>query len=246
MKSIRVCVCDDDGASLMTYSAAVKGSFQSFGIPADVDTYSSTSSLRTRLASISYDAIFLDIDMPREDGITFAKWLRRQKNNVPVIFVTAREDRMFDTFAVQPFGFVRKSRFVSDLNETVRLFLEANPELSADMILFPTKTGGFRVNVKQVVYIESSLHTQHVHLYGQPEIEISSRMEIIEELLREKGFIRVHKGYIVNYRYIRRIENTELHLTTGASVPLARSKKKEVKLLWLEYGTKNGFVNLDQ
>lgn len=244
MKKLQVCVCDDDGAALMTYAAAVKGSFQGFGVPVDVDTYTATSSLRTRLASISYDVIFLDIDMPREDGIAFAKWLRRQKNNVPVIFVTAREDRMFDTFAVQPFGFVRKSKFVSDLNETVRLFLEATPELSADMILFSTKTGGIQVNVKQVVYIESSLHVQHVYLYGQPEIEISSRMESIESLLRDKGFIRVHKGYIVNYRYIKRIENTEIHLTTGVSIPLARSKKKEAKMLWLEYGTKNGFTNI--
>lgn len=245
MKNLRICVCDDDSRLLMTYAAAIKGNFQSFGIAADVDTYSSTEHLRARMQSIVYDVIFLDIDMPREDGVTFAKQLRQQQNNVPIIFVSSHEDRMYDTFSVQPFGFVRKGRFVSDLNKTVGQFLAANSELTADMIIFPTQSGGFQVNAKQIIYIESSLHSQYLYMKGQQKFELRLKMESIEKTLSDKGFIRIHKGYIVNYRYIKRIENTEIYLTTGETLPLSRSKKKEVKALWLEYGTKNGFVDLD-
>lgn len=244
MKTLKVCVCDDDTHSLMTYSAAVRGSFQGFGVAAEVDTCNAAAHLRARMEKLSYDIIFLDIDMPREDGITFAKTLRKQNNDVPIVFVTAREDRMFDTFSVRPFGFVRKSKFIEDLNEAVRLFLEANPELTAEMMLFTTQSGDFQVNVKQIIFVESSLHTQCIHLNGQPAIEVRSSMNRIETMLSDKGFIRIHKGYIVNYRYIKHIENNDIHLTTGESLPLSRDKKKQVKSLWLEFGVKNGFMCL--
>lgn len=245
MKTLKVCICDDDMPSLMTYSAAVKGCFQSFGVAAEVDTYSSAANLRSRLEKLSYNIIFLDIDMPKEDGIAFAKSLRNRNDTVPIIFVTAREDRMFDTFSVQPFGFVRKSRFLEDLNEAVRIFLETNPELTAEMVMFSTPSGDFQVNVKQIVFIESSLHAQYIHLNGQSAIETHSSMSNFESLLADKGFIRIHKGYIVNYRHIKRIENSDVRLTTGELLPLSRVKKKEVKSLWLEYGVKNGFTYLD-
>ena len=242
MKTLKVCICDDDTPSLMTYSAAVKGCFQGFGIAAEVDTYSSAANLRNRLEKLSYNIIFLDIDMPKEDGIAFAKSLRNRNDTVPIIFVTAREDRMFDAFSVQPFGFVRKRRFLEDLNEAVRIFLETNPELTADMVMFSTSSGDFQVNVKQIIFIESSLHAQYIHLNGQSVIEARSSMSNFEAQLADKGFIRIHKGYIVNYRYIKRIENSDIRLTTGELLPLSRAKKKEVKSLWLEYGVKNGFA----
>ncbi len=194
----------------------------------------------------SYDVLFLDIDMPEEDGITFARRLKLQNNFTPVIFVSAREDRMFDTFSVQPFGFVRKSRLIADLNETVRLFLQSKPELSEQTVVFNTPSGVMKVNAKQIVYVDSSMHVQTVHLRSRPSFEVRSKMEIIENTLADKGFIRVHKGYIVNYRYIRRIGNDDVELVTGENIPLSRAKKREVKSLWLEYGSENGFTYLDE
>lgn len=249
MKTLNVCICDDDAHSIMAYSAAVKGSFQSFGVAAEVDAYNSAASLRARLEKLTYDIIFLDIDMPKEDGITFARSLRKQNDAVPIVFVTAREDRMFDTFSVQPFGFVRKSRFLDDLNETVKQFLQSNPELTAEVIVFTMKKGGgtFQTDARQIVYIESSLHTQALHLRGtEATPEIRSSMADLEKSLSEKGFIRIHKGYIVNYRYIKRIEKNDVYLTTGEILPLSRAKRNEVKAFWLEYGCRNGFTYVDK
>lgn len=245
MRSIRVCVCDDDDRTNMTYAGCIKGCFQQFGVNCNVDVYGSTAELRKRLPEITYDILFLDIDMPKEDGVTFAKQLRKEKSGVTIIFVSAHEDRMYETFQVQPFGFVRKSKLVEDLTETVKQYMDANSELFAEMVIFPTRTGAFQVNAKQIVFVESFQHSQFVYVNGQDKFEIRSRMELVEKTLADKGFIRIHKGYIVNYRYIKRISNTDLQLTTGVVLPISRTKKKEVKELWLKYGVKNGFSYLD-
>ncbi len=245
MRNIRVCLCDDDNTTNMTYAGCIKGCFRQMGVGCDVDVYGSAEELRKRMSQITYDILFLDIDMPKEDGITFAAQLREEKNAATIIFVTAREDRMYDTFKVRPFGFVRKSRLVEDLTETVKQYIGANSELFAEMVIFPTRTGAFRINAKQIVYVESYQHSQYVYVNGQERFEICSRMEKVEQTLADNGFIRVHKGYIVNYRYIKRIANSELLLTTGQVLPVSRTRKKEVKELWLKFGTKNGFLYLD-
>ena len=44
------------------------------------------------LRSAQYDAVVLDIMMPKKDGITVLRIIRREKNQTPVCFAAARED----------------------------------------------------------------------------------------------------------------------------------------------------------
>lgn len=245
MNTLKVCICDDDSSMLPVYAASVKAAFQKYDVSCDIDCYTSTQPLKSRMKEYVYDVIFLDIDMPRQDGISFAAELRCEERPVPVIFVSAREDKMYDTFAVRPFGFVRKSTFLNDLTETVRLFLEANPDINADVIRFSTAKGEYSVNAKEIVYIESFHHMQCVHLKSQEPIEARSSLDVMEQILANKGFIRIHKSYIVNYHYITRITDTDVLLSTGDKLPLARSKKAEVKSQWLEYGAEKGFTYIE-
>ena len=66
------------------------------------------------LAGAEYDALVLDIMMPKMDGIQVLEKLRRQGNTLPVLLLTARdsiEDRVrgldagADDYLVKPFAF---------------------------------------------------------------------------------------------------------------------------------------------
>ena len=66
------------------------------------------------LLCAEYDALVLDIMMPKMDGITVLKKLRREGNTLPVLLLTARdsiEDRVTgldagaDDYLVKPFAF---------------------------------------------------------------------------------------------------------------------------------------------
>lgn len=43
------------------------------------------------LATTSYDLLLLDINLPGQSGIEFLKELRKEKNQLPVLFLTARD-----------------------------------------------------------------------------------------------------------------------------------------------------------
>ena len=64
-----------------------------------------------------YDLCFLDIDLKIEDGIALAKKLKAYNPQLIIIFVSQREDLVFNTFSVQPFQFIRKKHYQEDIKE---------------------------------------------------------------------------------------------------------------------------------
>ena len=67
-------------------------------------------------------------------------------------------------------------------------------------------------------------------------------MELLENELQNRGFIRTHKGYLVNYRYISYIANLSVTLTTGEVVPVSRDKNTEVKEHFIELTKENSII----
>ncbi|MBQ4255127.1 MAG: LytTR family transcriptional regulator, partial [Bacilli bacterium] len=64
----------------------------------------------------------------------------------------------------------------------------------------------------------------------------------LEDKLKEHGFIRVHKGYLVNYLFIRTIAVHELVLTNNKSLPLSNKRKDEIMEEYLAITRKNKSV----
>ena len=96
----------------------------------------------------------------------------------------------------------------------------------------------------EIVYIESCKRVQYVHLVGNRTVEIHSNMAELEEKLRGSPIKSVHRSYLVNYRYISRIDRTELKLTVGESIPLSRNRANEVREEYLKYICSKGNLNL--
>ena len=88
------------------------------------------------LADHDYDAVLLDLGLPRKDGIRFLEDLRRAQNRVPVLILTARDavsdrvrglDAGADDYLVKPFDFDELSARIRAL--TRRQSGRAEPEV---------------------------------------------------------------------------------------------------------------------
>ena len=56
----------------------------------------------------------MDIDLVIQNGINLVKQLKMINADLIVIFISAREDLVFDTFSVEPFQFIRKKHYDQD------------------------------------------------------------------------------------------------------------------------------------
>ena len=228
LSKLKIAICDDEPRAITIISASVESIFKDLGEEISLETFLTPDELAGRLRSRAFDLIFLDISMPKKDGITLGKELQQYGSTAELVFVSSRMDRMYDTFAVRPFGFVRKTHFLEDMDEVIRRFTDHRnrSEDRSRMAQFKDGQGIVSINVSKVTFIECVRNTQIFHFEDSAEEHrIYSRMETLEEELKPYGFIRIHKGYLASAKYIRRFDSKGVTLTTGQELPIGRSRQ---------------------
>lgn len=245
MRKFRIAICDDEIGIINIISGAVSAAFDKAGLAAEIDTYADAESLLKRISRTTYDLLFLDICMPRCDGITLCERLRRAGDTTDVIFVSNREDKVFDSLRVHPFGFVRKNSFLNDIDLVLKNYLATLPARDAYSLTVQGKGGIVTVKIAEMVYFEGMGKYQLAHTTGKAEpIAVYRTMEKLESELEPFGFIRIHKGMLVNHRFISRILVGEVELSSGERLPLSRRKATEIKAKYLSLLKESGSVIL--
>jgi len=234
---LKIALCDDDKRALPIISGAVESTFEAHGIQTDITKFQSGEALLKALDDNHYQLLLLDIEMPGMDGITLGKKLREKKDQTIIVYVSEAESRVFESFAVQPLGFVRKSNFLNDISAVVELYLKtADKEAKGEYLDLTTRSGMLTLKSRQVCYIEGSRNYQLLFVDGKKDpIEIKMTMDRLEEITVPYGFIRIHKGYLVNARFIQHLSSTTATLQNGQQLPIGRSKAGEVKMKYLSF-----------
>ena len=232
---LKIALCDDDRTALPVIAGAAESAFRNQGFRTELFSYLSGKELLNALATNRFDIVLLDIDMPDLDGIEVGRRIREMKNGTQIIFVSECESRVFESFEVQPLGFVRKSNFLNDIAAVVKLYIKTCvQEQNSGYMEFETRSGLLNLKIRQIRYIEGSRNYQMLYLENSSEpMEIKMTLDKLEETLEPHGFIRIHKGYLVNCQFIQRIQNTALSLRDGVELPIGRSKMGEVKRKFL-------------
>ena len=257
IEKLKIAVCDDETRALAIVSSTVSGIFQDMGVEASLECFLGPNELLERMKARPFDLIFLDISMPKMDGIKLAQQIQAMGSAASVVFVSSRTDRMFDAFSAEPFGFVRKGHFMEDMNEVITRFsqkLEHRRE--ENVVCFKDGHGTMSLDVGRIKYIECVRNAQLLHfedgqpackiysrmetLEDEPACKIYSRMETLEDELKKYGFIRIHKGYLANSKFVGRFEPKLLVLTTGEQLPIGRSYQHGAKAEYLSHISQNG------
>ncbi len=232
---IQIALCDNDPKALSVIAGAAESVFRDQGFQPRLDRFQDCDKLLAAMEQEKYKLVLLDIDMPELDGIQAAKLIREKYRDVKIVFVSGCESRVFEALLVQPLGFVRKSNFFEDLTAVIGVYADSCPRgEDVGRIEFLTRGGTVSLEGKKIRYIEGSRNYQLLYPVGDTEpVEVKMTMDKLEQLTESYGFIRIHKGYLANYRYIQRIAYDHVILRDGTSLPVGRSKVAEIKTRFL-------------
>lgn len=193
------------------------------------------------------DILFLDIQMPGENGMDTAKRLRAQHagagRDTVLIFVTAMEDYVFDAFDVGAFHYLVKpfddGRFAQVLlgaaaqyreREQLRLAQRGRDEGSSLII----KSGGVHTRIlhKDIIYAEVFNRKVMIHYTGGA-VEYYGRLSDLE---RELGadFFRSHRAYLVHFKYVVKYDASMIYLEQGTAL-MAKKQYPEFVRRYLQY-----------
>lgn len=222
----RIVICDDDGYVLGEMAKAIQKHLTSYGIAGEYITVENSVELPNLLTESQVDILFLDIDMPQINGMDIAKYV--QENALPtlIIFVTEHDALVYDTFRYRPFGFIRKSHFSEEIVDTAHRLSQELAVLQ-NTLVFCKGQDIATEKISSVLYIEAEgnyikvVKTDGISRYRETLTGVEAQSSAV--------LMRVHKGYLVNIRHIRRYKSNEILLCDGSLVPVGRSYEHEVR-----------------
>lgn len=184
------------------------------------------------LNSQPIDLLFLDIKMPSITGIDF---LRNLKNPPKTIFTTAYRDYAIEGYDLGVVDYLLKpvtlERFLKAVDKFFSETAKANNQVmgtaSDEFILVKSGTKNYKVNVKDILYIESLKDYIKINLSDSKSIISKYKIGDIEAELNEKHFLRIHRSFIINSSKITAFSMNEIEIN-GIEVPIGASYKENV------------------
>lgn len=231
---IRVAVCDDEEIFLNYYVKIINNIKKLYNYNIEVFKFSSGEEL-LKFLSISeskFDIIFLDIIMDKINGIETAKEIRKFDTRSEIIFLTSSKDYALEGYEVRAYNYIVKSSgCVKDkIYEAIRnVYSKDN-----DFIVIYNKSWIEKIEINNIVYIESNKR-KIIFSTTEFKYEMYEKLDNIYDKVKEKGFIKTHRSYIVNREFIKKIESRDIITTTEEIIPISRSKLEEVKNSFMKY-----------
>ena len=181
---IKVAMLDDDVNALPIIAGAANSAFRAKGMSPEITCFRSGKALLKALETTAFQLVMLDIEMPDMDGIAVGKSIRERGMEVPIVYVSECENRVFDSFQVRPLGFVRKSNFLNDIAAVTELYLKTcAQESTGEYLEFQTRSGLLTLKSKQIRYIEGSRNYQLLYtVSGKEPIEVKMTMDKLEAM----------------------------------------------------------------
>lgn len=101
--------------------------------------------------------------------------------------------------------------------------------------------GAFYFLPERLAYVESRDHVCNFYMtLRRRAVEWDRyhayvKLDDIEKMLEDEPFVRIHKGYLVNLRYVKEIRNQTAVLCNGMQLPISRSHRKNTVEKWRSY-----------
>lgn len=169
------------------------------------------------------DLVFLDIHMPNLSGVDFLKTLHPKPKT---IFTTAYREYALEGFELEVIDYLLKPITFDRFFKSVDRVLRNLPSEEVDFIV--VKADGFNVKIpiNDVMYLEGQSNDIKIILQGGTNHIIKGLVSDFEKILLSKGFVRVHRSFVINTKYVLGYNNHEI-LLDRYTIPVGRNYKKE-------------------
>ena len=232
---MKIAICDDEVA----VSEVTKSLLQQWAIhqsiSLSVHCYENGDDLILAQKSECFDLIFLDVLMPLLNGIDTAKELRRQNQNVPIIFLTSSKEFAFDSYEVKALQYLLKPVSPNQLWSIMDDFM-ALIKNQKEIFVARTSDGFCKIALEDTNYLEAQNKSVFVFPRNGTSIEIRELFSRCEEVFSlEQGFFRCHRSYIINLNFVNQFTKNSVTMTDGVTLPISRNRSLAFKEAYFSY-----------
>lgn len=228
----RIAICDDEPFYLNKIEKLINKIFYIEGISDyKIDTYLSGKEFCDQeYMFMEYQAVFLDINMPDISGFNIAKKIKECNDSAFLVFITAFMDYVLEGYKMEALRFILKDMMEDMLPECIGTIVR-KLKIQTQRVKYDFLEGRKEIFINKIFFIESIKHKLLFHIMESKMVQYSlyDKLDYIENNFIQYSFLRIHKSYLVNMKYINDIGNYKVKMKNGDTLPIPREKFRQVK-----------------
>ncbi len=233
---IKCLVLDDEPLAIKIIQKHLE-SFDNFEV---THTFSNPVDAFNTISKEPVDLVFLDINMPRLNGIEFIKNLTTSPF---IIITTAYREYAVESFEldvidylVKPISLKRLMKALNKVSHQINLRTESFKYIHSDSSLSPRQGNHFfvKVNKKMIkIYFDDILYIESLKDYVSIKTATKDyithyNLSAITKLVPEYEFMRIHRSFTIALNKVNAIEGNCVQIR-DKMIPIGRNYVKEVK-----------------
>lgn len=235
---ISIALCDDEVKYLDYYENRITVVAQKLNLPFEIIRFKSGESLLFYLEDNpnKFHLIYLDIITDGINGIETAKKIRNFNSLTKIIFLTSTKSFVFNAFEVNATDYLIKDEHDEKFDILFKKTV-SNLQLNfyGKFITFKSNNTDYLFELNQIKYFENYKRLIIIHLHNQESHEFYYKLGDLKNRLEANDFVLVHRSYLVNMQYIKKISKTELTLKDNSLIPVSRTYYNDLKEKFINY-----------
>ncbi len=180
------------------------------------------------------DILIMDIVLKDGNGIETVKYLQKHHPKLKVIYLTGIINYATSIFETNPAYFLVKPINENSMIDAIKKVSQEIEFEKSDSIVIKTNGSEIILYRKEIMYVESQGRKLEIFMADGNRIEIYEKMDILQTRLG-RAFIRSHKSFLINMKYINERTNKEFYLSNGKVLPISKPNLKAAKLKFISY-----------
>lgn len=239
---IKAIIVDDEIASLEMLGSYIAA------YDKDIELCASCMNIEEAVQAIrQYEPDILLLDIELGGGLSFEILEHFPEMRFHVVFITAYDRYVLKAIKYHAFDYLFKPVIRSEFNATIGKMMEnirrlkPFPDVSALIaelkganscrIAVPNRNGLSYYEAGDILYVEADGSYSVMHLAGSKTVTVTRKIKDFEETLATKGFIRVHKSFLVNISHISELHRDDsgyLLMANQARIPISPKDKEAI------------------
>lgn len=221
----KIAIVDDEQESIDNLRQCLGLYTNEYGVNFNIDLFTDGANFLSGY-NPGYDVVFMDVDMPKLNGLLAAKSLRSFDDNVVLVFITNLAKYAIKGYEVNARDYILKPLNYSAFKIKIKRILSA-VKIKRDKNVLLTNNGTtVKVDEKDIYYIEISNHNIIYHTV-KGDYSSYGTMKLVEKTLSKNQFFRCNSGCLVNLNHISKVAGNEAVIVNGDRLIISRARKKE-------------------
>jgi DNA-binding LytR/AlgR family response regulator len=234
---LNIAICDDEKYYREHIQQLLIKYLDNYLIDYNINIFSSGKEFCEQGCGLAkYDIVFLDISMDEINGIETAYKIRTVNMDTYIVFVTGFISYVLEGYKVNAIRYILKETAEVSIVECMDTILR-KMEFQMKKIEISFIEGKKQVYPDKIHYIESQKHKLIFNILESNlnKYCVYDKLDNFELQLKEYGFLRIHKSYLVNMKHIEGINNYKVKLITGEVFSIPKLRYQAVKEAYVLY-----------